>query len=153
MCLERKIQNDLMSAMKVKDEVKLTSLRAVKTAITNYKSSSSFNGNKMEALDDSIIIKMMQKMFKERKDTAQVYIEAGRPELAEKELAEANVIEAYLPKALTEAEVELLVKEAMSAVSATSIKDMGKVIAEVNKTAAGRTDGKTISTIVKRLLS
>lgn len=153
MCLERKIQNDLMSAMKVKDEVKLTSLRAVKTAITNYKSSSSFNGNKMEALDDSIIIKMMQKMVKERKDTAQVYIEAGRPELAEKELAEANVIEAYLPKALTEAEVELLVKEAMSAVSATSIKDMGKVIAEVNKTAAGRTDGKTISTIVKRLLS
>lgn len=153
MCLEKTIQTDLMSAMKLKDENKLRSLRAVKTTITNYKSSASFTGNKDEALDDATVIKLMQKMVKERRDTAVVYTEAGRAELAEKEVVEADIIEAYLPKALTEAEVEILVKEAMETVNATSMKDMGKVIAQVNKVAAGRTDGKTISTIVKKLLS
>lgn len=153
MCLEKTIQTDLMSAMKLKDENKLRSLRAVKTTITNYKSSASFTGNKDEALDDATVIKLMQKMVKERRDTAVVYTEAGRTELAEKEVVEADIIEAYLPKALTEAEVEILVKEAMETVNATSMKDMGKVIAQVNKVAAGRTDGKTISTIVKKLLS
>ena len=153
MCLEKTIQTDLMSAMKTKDEVKLRSLRAVRTTITNYKSSASFTGDKAEALDDATVIKLMQKMVKERRDTAQVYIEAGRAELADKEMVEADVIETYLPKALTEAEVEVLVKEAMDVIGATTMKDMGKVIAQVNKVAAGRTDGKTISTIVKKLLS
>jgi uncharacterized protein YqeY len=95
----------------------------------------------------------MQKMVKERKETADVYKNAGRLELANKELSEANVIEGYLPKQLTENEVEVMVREAIAEVNATSIKDMGKVITSVNSKANGRTDGKTISTIVKRILS
>jgi uncharacterized protein YqeY len=153
MSLEKTIQADIMTAMKAKDETKLLSLRAVKTAIINYKSSSSFAGDKNEDLDDNTVIKMMQKMVKERRDTAQIYKDAGRFELADKELAEADVIEAYLPQPLSENEVIELVKTAMLDVNATSIKDMGKVIAQVNKVAAGRADGKTISNIVKRLLS
>lgn len=153
MSLEKTIQADIMTAMKAKDEVRVLSLRSVKAAITNYKSSPSFSGDKNEDLDDSVIIKMMQKMVKERRDTAQIYVDAGRMELAEKELAEANAIEVYLPKPLSEEEVIELVKDAMIIVGATSIKDMGKVIAQVNKTSAGRTDGKTISNIVKQMLS
>lgn len=153
MALEKTIQKDIMLAMKTKDENKLMSLRAVKTAITNYKSSPSFNGDKNVELDDSIIIKIMQKLVKERKDSAQVYSSANRNELAEKEINEAYVIESYLPKPLTEDEVTEIVKEAMKIVNATSIKDMGKVISHVNSIAAGRTDGKTISNIVKSMLN
>ena len=95
----------------------------------------------------------MQKLAKERKETAEVYKSAGRTELAEKELAEANIIDSYLPKAMTESEVEEMVKTVIAEVGATSMKEMGLVIKNVNAKANGRTDGKTISTIVKRLLS
>jgi uncharacterized protein YqeY len=127
-------------------------LRDVKTAIMQYKTSSNFKGNRDENLSDNDIIKIMQKMVKERKETADVYKNAGRLELANKELSEANIIEGYLPKQLTENEVEVMVREAITEVNATSIKDMGKVIASVNSKANGRTDGKTISAIVKQIL-
>ena len=151
--MENRLQKDIATAMKAKDEVTLMALRGVKTAIMQYKTSPNFKGNRDENLSDTDIIKIMQKMVKERKETADVYKNAGRLELANKELSEANVIEGYLPKQLTENEVEVMVREAIAEVNATSIKDMGKVITSVNSKANGRTDGKTISTIVKRILS
>ena len=150
--LEKKIQIDIMSAMKSKDETTLMALRSVKTAIMQYKTSPNFKGEKDNQLPDNDVIKIMQKLVKERKDSAQVYIDAKRDELANKELSEASVIETYLPKPLSEDEVIVLVKDAMEKVGATSIKDMGKVISQVNLVAAGRTDGKTISNSVKKLL-
>ncbi len=150
--MENRIQKDIANAMKAKDETTLMVLRDVKTAIMQYKTSSNFKGNRDENLSDNDIIKIMQKMVKERKETADVYKNAGRLELANKELSEANIIEGYLPKQLTENEVEVMVREAITEVNATSIKDMGKVIASVNSKANGRTDGKTISAIVKQIL-
>lgn len=151
--MENRIQTDIMLAMKAKDDVVLTTLRGVKTAIMQYKTSSNFKGDRDTNLPDSEVIKIMQKLAKERRETAEVYKNAGREELANKELAEADVIEKYLPKAMTEAEVEELVKVAITEVGATSMKEMGLVIKNVNAKANGRTDGKTISSIVKRLLA
>lgn len=151
--MENRIQTDNMLAMKAKDDVVLTTLRGVKTAIMQYKTSSNFKGDRDSNLPDSEVIKIMQKLAKERRETAEVYKNAGREELANKELAEADVIEKYLPKAMTEAEVEELVKVAITEVGATSMKEMGLVIKNVNAKANGRTDGKTISSIVKRLLA
>ena len=151
--MENRIQTDIMAAMKAKDEVALTTLRGIKTAIMQYKTSSNFKGDRDSNLSDSEVIKIMQKLAKERKETAEVYKTAGRTELAEKELAEANIIDSYLPKAMTESEVEEMVRFVIAEMGATSIKEMGLVIKNVNAKANGRTDGKTISTIVKRLLS
>ena len=151
--MENRIQTDIMLAMKAKDDVVLSTLRGVKTAIMQYKTSSNFKGDRDSNLPDSEVIKIMQKLAKERRETAEVYKNAGREELANKELAEADVIEKYLPKAMTEAEVEELVKVAITEVGATSMKEMGLVIKNVNAKANGRTDGKTISSIVKRLLA
>ena len=151
--MENRIQTDIMAAMKAKDEVALTTLRGIKTAIMQYKTSSNFKGDRDSNLSDSEVIKIMQKLAKERRETADVYKNAGRTELAEKELAEANIIDNYLPKAMTESEVEEMVKSVIAEMGATSIKEMGLVIKNVNAKANGRTDGKTISTIVKQLLS
>ena len=151
--MENRIQTDIMAAMKAKDEVALTTLRGIKTAIMQYKTSSNFKGDRDSNLSDSEVIKIMQKLAKERRETADVYKNAGRTELAEKELAEANIIDNYLPKAMTESEVEEMVKTVIAEVGATSMKEMGLVIKNVNAKANGRTDGKTISTIVKQLLS
>lgn len=151
--MEKKIQNDIMNAMKSKDEITLKTLRGVKTAIMQYKTSSTFKGDRDALLPDGEVIKIMQKLAKERKETAEVYKNAGRTELSEQELAEANIIEQYLPKAMSESEVEELVKASIVELGATSMKEMGLVIKDVNAKANGRTDGKTISTIVKRLLS
>ena len=151
--MEKKIQSDIMNAMKSKDEITLKTLRGVKTAIMQYKTSSTFKGDRDALLPDNEVIKIMQKLAKERKETAEVYKNAGRTELSEQELAEANIIEQYLPKAMSESEVEELVKASIAELGATSMKEMGLVIKDVNAKANGRTDGKTISTIVKRLLS
>lgn len=151
--MEKKIQNDIMNAMKSKDEITLKTLRGVKTAIMQYKTSSTFKGDRDALLPDGEVIKIMQKLAKERKETAEVYKNAGRTELSKQELAEANIIEQYLPKAMSESEVEELVKASIAELGATSMKEMGLVIKDVNAKANGRTDGKTISTIVKRLLS
>lgn len=151
--MEKKIQSDIMNAMKSKDEITLKTLRGVKTAIMQYKTSSTFKGDRDALLPDGEVIKIMQKLAKERKETAEVYKNAGRIELAEQEMAEANIIEQYLPQAMSESEVEELVKASIAELGATSMKEMGLVIKDVNSKANGRTDGKTISTIVKRLLS
>ena len=142
-----------MSAMKEKNETKLTALRAVKTAIMQTKTSSTFKGDRESVLPDADVVKLMQKMVKEREEVAEIYTKNGRSELAEKEINEANIIKSYLPQPLTIEEVEALVTDAIKETGASSMKDMGKVISVVNAKANGRTDGKTISTIVKKILS
>ena len=151
--MEELIQRDIMSAMKEKNETKLTALRAVKTAIMQTKTSSTFKGDRESVLPDADVVKLMQKMVKEREEVAEIYTKNGRTELAEKEINEANIIKSYLPQPLTIEEVEALVTDAIKETGASSMKDMGKVIVSVNGKANGRTDGKTISTIVKKILS
>lgn len=151
--MEERIQRDIMVAMREKDDVKLTALRAVKTAIMQTKKSPLFNGDRNSVLPDSDVLKIMQKLVKEREDTAKIYADANRPELAKNEIAEANIIKTYLPKQLSIDEVTVIVKEVISETGAITMKDMGKVMSAVNQRVAGKSDGKTISGIVKSLLS
>ena len=135
--------------MKTKDAVALAATRAIKGEILLFKTSE--GGTK--DVTDGDILKMIQKLVKQRKEAAEQFVAAGRQELADNELAEAAVMEKYLPKQLSEAEVEEKVKEIIAQVGASSIKDMGKVMGVANKALAGLSDGRTISTVVKRLLS
>jgi len=149
MALEQQIQEDIKVAMKTKDAVALAATRAIKGEILLFKTSE--GGTK--DVTDGDILKMIQKLVKQRKEAAEQFVAAGRQELADNELAEAAVMEKYLPKQLSEAEVEDKVKEIIAQVGASSIKDMGKVMGVANKALAGLSDGRTISTVVKRLLS
>ena len=149
MALEQQIQEDIKAAMKAHDAVATAATRAIKGEILLFKTS---EGGSKE-VSDGDILKMIQKLIKQRKDSAEQFTAAGRQELADNELAEAAVMEKYLPKQLSEAEVEEKVKAIIAEVGATSIKDMGKVMGAANKALAGQSDGRTISTIVKKLLS
>ncbi len=149
MALEQQIQEDIKAAMKAHDAVATAATRAIKGEILLFKTS---EGGSKE-VSDGDILKMIQKLIKQRKESAEQFTAAGRQELADNELAEAAVMEKYLPKQLSEAEVEEKVKAIIAEVGATSIKDMGKVMGAANKALAGQSDGRTISTIVKKLLS
>ena len=149
MALEQQIQEDIKTAMKAHDAVATAATRAIKGEILIYKTSEC--GSK--EVTDADILKMIQKLIKQRRESAEQFTAAGRQELADNELAEAAVMEKYLPKQLSEAEVEEKIKAIIAEVGATSIKDMGKVMGAANKALAGQSDGRTISTVVKRLLS
>ena len=149
MALEQQIQEDIKAAMKAHDAVATAATRAIKGEILIYKTSEC--GSK--EVTDADILKMIQKLIKQRKESAEQFVAAGRQELADNELAEAAVMEKYLPKQLSEAEVEEKVKAIIAEVGATSIKDMGKVMGAANKALAGLSDGRTISSAVKELLS
>ena len=149
MALEQQIQEDIKAAMKAHDAVATAATRAIKGEILLFKTS---EGGSKE-VSDGDILKMIQKLIKQRKESAEQFTAAGRQELADNELAEAAVMEKYLPKQLSEAEVEEKVKAIIAEVGATSIKDMGKVMGAANKALAGLSDGRTISTIVKEELS
>ena len=149
MTLEQQIQEAIKAAMKAKDTVALNATRAIKGEILLAKTA---EGGAKEVTDGDIL-KMIQKLVKQRKEAAEQVVAGGRPELADNELAEAAVMEKYLPKQLSEAEVEAKVREIVARVGATSIKDMGKVMGVANKELAGLSDGRTISTIVKKQLS
>ncbi len=149
MALKQQIQEDIKTAMKAKDAVATAATRAIKGEILLFKTS---EGGSKEVTDGDIL-KMIQKLIKQRKESAEQFTAAGRQELADNELAEAAVMEKYLPKQLSEAEVEEKIKAIIAEVGATSIKDMGKVMGAANKVLAGQSDGRTISTVVKRLLS
>ena len=138
----------MVSAMKAKETVKLASLRAIKAAIMLAKTAEGSTGE----IDDAGIVKIIQKLVKQRKESAQQYNDAGRPELAENELAEAAVMEVYLPKQLTEAEVEEQLKAIIAEVGASKPSDMGKVMGVATKRLAGLAEGRLISTLVKKLL-
>lgn len=147
--MEKRIQADLVSAMKAKETVRLASLRAIKAAILLAKTAEGGTGE----VDDQGIVKIIQKLVKQRKESAQQYIDAGRPELAENELAEAAAMEVYLPKQLTEAELEAELRKIIAEVSATKPQDMGKVMGTATKRLAGLADGRAISAMVKTLLA
>ena len=136
-------------AMKEKNSVALQSLRAVKAAILLAQTES---GAKTE-LTETEEIKLVQKLVKQRKDSAAIYAEQGRNDLADPELAEAAVLEQFLPKQLGEEEIAKIIDEIIAQTGASSMKDMGKVMGMANSTLAGRADGKTISGVVKSRLS
>ena len=147
--MEKQIQADMVAAMKAKETVKLASLRAIKAAITLAKTAEGANGE----VDNAAIVKIIQKLVKQRKESAQQYTDAGRPELAENELEEAACMEVYLPKQLSEAEVEAELTKIIAEVGASQPSDMGKVMGVATKRLAGLAEGRVISTLVKKLLA
>lgn len=149
MGLEQQIQKDIMEAMKAKDSVRLNSVRSIKSAILLAKTS---EGGSKE-LADSDIIKLIQKLAKQRKEAAEQYVAAGRQELSDNELAEAAVLETYLPKQLSEAEVEEKLKTIIAEVGASKPSDMGKVMGVATKQLSGLAEGRVISALVKKLLA
>ncbi len=149
MSLQQDIMTSLKAAMKAKDQTALTALRAVKSAILLAKTETGADGDLSEAEE----LKILQKQVKQRKDSAAVYLEQGREDLAAPELAEAEVISQFLPEALSEEAIEKVVTDTIAQVGATGMKDMGKVMGLVSKALAGKADGKTISNIVKAKLA
>ena len=149
MSLQTKVMEALKEAMKAKDTVALESLRAIKSAILLARTEAGAS----EELSEADELKLLQKLVKQRKDSAALYTQQGRNDLAEPELAQMAVIEKFLPAQLTEAEVEEALKSIIAQVGATSPKDMGKVMGVATKQLAGKADGKLISDIVKKLLS
>ena len=144
-----KISADIMTAMKARDKVRLEALRGVKKEFIEAKTAEGAGG----VLTDDNAMKILIKMVKQRKESARIYQENNRNELADAELAEAAVIEEYLPKQLTEEELTAELKKIIEQVGATSAKEMGQVMGVASKTLAGRADGRAISTKVKELLS
>lgn len=147
--LEKQIQADMVAAMKAHETVRLAALRGIKAAILLAKTS---EGGNVE-VSDADIVRIIQKLVKQRKESAGIYTQQNRPELAENELAEASAMEVYLPKQLGEAEVEAELKAIIAEVGASKPSDMGKVMGVATKRLAGQADGRLISTIVKRLLA
>jgi len=148
MALFETISNDIQAAMLAKDKIRLEALRGAKKEFLEAKTAKGSDGE----LSDEMAVKILQKMVKQRKDSATIYNEQNRPELAEKELAEVAVLETYLPKSLSSEELEAALKEIIAQVGATSAKDMGKVMGVATKALAGKTEGRLISEKVKQLL-
>ena len=146
--LENKIQEDLVQAMKNHQEHTVSALRSIKTTIMEVKTAP---GGKKE-LEDGDIIKIIQKLVKQRKESMDIYSQAGRSELADNEQQEMLVLMNYLPKMLTESEVEEIVANTIADLGATTMKDMGKVMGFINKTYSGQVDGSMVSRIVKSKL-
>lgn len=148
MALEQQIQKDIMEAMKAHNTVRTNAVRAIKSEILLAKTS----GAGAE-ITDGDVMKLIQKLIKQRKESAAMYAQGGRQDLADNELAEAAEMEGYLPKQLSEAEVEEIVKGIIAETGASSMADMGKVMGLATKKLAGQADGRTVSTIVKKLLA
>lgn len=149
MSLQQDVMTAMKAAMKAKDQTALTALRAVKSAILLAQTENGASGELSEEQE----LKLLQKLVKQRKDSAVIFEEQDRKDLAEPELAEAEVIAQFLPEALTEEEIEKVVIATIQNIGASGMKDMGKVMGMVSKELAGQADGKTISTIVKNKLS
>lgn len=149
MALFEQISKDIMAAMKAHDKVRLEALRNIKKNFIEAKTAAGAN----DELPDDKALKILAKMSKQGRETAALFREKNRVDLAEEEEAQAKVIEEYLPKQLSDAEIETEVKAAIAATGASSMRDMGKVMGIVTKKLAGQADGKRVSEIVKRLLS
>lgn len=143
-----KVSGDIKTAMLARDKVALEALRGMKKEFLEAKTAKGSDGH----LPEDVAVKIIQKMIKQRKESAQIYIEQNRPELAENELAEASVLEKYLPTQMTDAELELAVAAIIAQVGATGPQDMGKVMGVASKQLAGKTEGRLISDKVKALL-
>lgn len=149
MDLFEKVSEDIKTAMKARDKVRLETLRNIKKVFLEAKTAPGAN----DTLTDDAALKIIQKLAKQGKETAKTYIDNGRQDLADDELAQVAVLEEYLPKPLTEAEIEASVKEIIAQVGATSMKEMGKVMGIASKQMAGKAEGGVISGIVRRLLA
>ena len=147
MTLKEQIQKDMIEAMKAKEEVKVGTLRMLKAAVLKFETT----GDRKIA-EDGDVLGIIGKEAKQRKDAADQFKAGGRADLAEKEEQELAVLQAYLPKQLSEAEVETLVKEAIAATGATSKKDMGKVMGALMPKVKGKADGGVVNKIVGQLL-
>lgn len=148
MSLFDQVSKDIVDAMKAKDKIRLEALRGVKKEFLEAKTAKGAEGE----FDDDAAIKIIQKMVKQRRDSADIYTSQDRADLAEKELAEVSVLEQYLPKQLTPEELEAKLKEIITQVGASSPADMGKVMGVATKSLAGLAPGKAISETVKKLL-
>ena len=149
MSLENKIMTSMKESMKSKDQTSLRALRAIKSAIIIHKTQ---KGSSEEISNDDEL-KILQKLVKQRKDSADIYQDQDRMDLAQPELDEIKIIEQFLPEAMSEEEVENEVKKVIGETGAEGMKDMGKVMGIVTKKLMGKADGKTISTIVRNNLN
>ncbi len=148
MILTKQVALDLMTAMKNQEKIKLDALRALKTAFILAKAETGASD-----LEDDAELKIVQKLIKQRRDSATEYAANNRQELADKENAEADVLMAYLPKQISADELEKIVKEIIDSVGAVSMTDMGKVMGIASKKLAGTADGKAISEMIKKILA
>ena len=148
MALFETISSDIQAAMLAKDKIRLEALRGAKKEFLEAKTAKGAEGN----LNDEAAVKILQRMVKQRKDSATIYLEQNRSDLAEKELAEVTVLENYLPKPLSPEELDTALRNIIAQVGATSIKDMGKVMGAATQALAGKTEGRLISEKVKQLL-
>lgn len=149
MSLFEQVNKDIPAAMKARDKVRLETLRNIKKVFLEAKTAPGSDGE----LSDSQALKILQKLAKQGRESADTYIQANRQQLADDELAQVKVIEEYLPKPLTEEEITEKVKEIIANTGASSMKDMGKVMGIASKQMAGQADGGTISKIVRSLLA
>ena len=149
MALFDQISEDIKSAMKARDKVRLETLRNIKKVFLEAKTAPGAN----DTLADADALKIISKLAKQGRETATTYAQAGRQDLADAELAQVEVLESYLPKQLSHEEIEAEVKKIIAEVGATSMKEMGKVMGTASKLLAGKADGRVISEIVKKLLA
>ena len=147
--LFEQVSKDIVQAMKAKDKVRLEALRNIKKVFIEAKTAPGAN----DTLEDAAALKLLQKLAKQGRDSAELYKQQNRADLAEAEMAQVNVIESYLPKALSTEEIEVAVKAIIAETGAQSIKEMGKVMGVASKQLAGKADGKAISDVVKKLLA
>ena len=148
MDLFERVSEDIKTAMKAKDKVALETLRNIKKVFLEAKTAPGAN----DTLADADAVKLIQKLAKQGKDAAEIYIQQGRQDLADAELAQVKVMEAYLPKQMTPEELEAALRAIIAQTGATSAKDMGKVMGVATKQLAGQAEGRAISAKVKELL-
>lgn len=149
MALFEQISNDIKEAMKARDKVRLDTLRNIKKVFIEAKTAPGAN----DTLEDDAALKILAKLAKQGKEAAATFLAQNRQDLADDEMAQVKVIEEYLPKQMSEEEIELAVKEIIASTGAASMKEMGKVMGVASKQLAGKADGRIISTIVKKLLA
>ena len=149
MALFEQVSNDIKEAMKARDKVRLDTLRNIKKVFLEAKTAPGAN----DMLEDTDALKILQKLAKQGREAAATFVQQGRQDLADEELAQVRVIDEYLPQPLTEAEIEETVKNIIAQTGVSSIKEMGKVMGLASKQMAGRAEGGAISAVVKRLLS
>lgn len=145
--LKEKLEQDLIESMKAKDELKLSVLRILKSAIKNHEI------QKKSVLEDIDIVQVIQSQIKSRRDSIDMFTKGNRPELAEKEQAEIEILKVYLPVQLEEANIRDIVSKAIIELNATNIQDMGKVMAKIMPEVKGKADGSLVSQIVKEELN
>lgn len=144
-----RVSDDIKKAMLARDKVRLEALRGIKKEFLEAKTAKGANGE----LSEETAVKIMTKMVKQRKESAQIYIDNNRPELADNELAEAAVIEEYLPKQLTEEEIAEALKEIIAETGAEGPQHIGKVMGVASRRLAGKADGKVINAIARQMLA